>query len=130
MIVARPTRWSRMRGGTLPLRNPGIATCEPTCSQAWSMLGFSSSWDTSTVSLTVVASRVSTALFTAVVSLGRGQADDDGRCALDRRTGTGARPHDPTARTRGTHATASSAGRRPRETTAVKSAVETLDATT
>src|SRR5665647_3259922 len=94
------------------------------------MLGFSSSWDTSTVSLTVVASRVSTALFTAVVSLGRGQADDDGRCALDRRTGAGARPLDPTARTRGTHATASSAGRRPRETTAVKSAVETLDATT
>src|SRR5665647_3959970 len=74
------------------------------------MLGFSSSWDTSTVSLTVVASRVSTALFTAVVSLGRGQADDDGRCALDRRTGTGARPHDPTAPTRGTHATASAAG--------------------
>src|SRR5665811_1374335 len=33
--------------------------------RAWSMLGFSSSWDTSTVSLTVVASRVSTALFTA-----------------------------------------------------------------
>src|SRR5665648_156802 len=37
------------------------------------MLGFSSSWDTSTVSLTVVASRISTALFTAVVSLGRGR---------------------------------------------------------
>src|SRR5450756_3235733 len=42
------------------------------------MLDFSSSWDTSTVSLTVVASRVSTALFTAVVSLGRGRRTTTG----------------------------------------------------
>ena len=69
----RPTRWSMMRAGTLPLRKPGTWICEPMVLYAASRLGFSSSNGTSTVSLTRVGLRVSTALFTAGYSKVVGQ---------------------------------------------------------
>ena len=60
----RPTRWSMILAGTLPLRKPGTWICEAIVLYASSMLGLSSSKGTSTVSLTRVGLRVSTALFT------------------------------------------------------------------
>src|SRR5665647_2559522 len=94
------------------------------------MLGFSSSWDTSTVSLTVVASRVSTALFTAVVSLGRRPAElAVAWVPRVRAVGSWGRAPVPVRRSRAQRPP-STACPRPRETTAVKRAVETLDATT
>ena len=63
---ARPTRWSISGGGTLPLRKPGMLTCEPMCSYAWSMLGFSSSGVTVIVSFTRVGLSFSTVVFTCM----------------------------------------------------------------
>src|SRR5665647_1808707 len=60
----RPTRWSMIRAGILPARKPGTLICEPIVLYAASRLGLSSSKGTSTVSLTRVGLRVSTALFT------------------------------------------------------------------
>src|SRR5215204_6480600 len=65
--AARPTRWSIRRGGTLPLRKPGIVTCWAIALYALSRLGLSSSKGTSTESRTRVALRVSTVLFTCVL---------------------------------------------------------------
>src|SRR4051812_19215463 len=62
--VSRPTRWSMIREGTLPLRNPGMLICEAIFLYAASTLGWSSSKGTSTLSLTRVGLRVSTADFT------------------------------------------------------------------
>src|ERR1035437_9140643 len=53
-----------IRAGTLPARKPGTLICEPIVLYAASRLGLSSSNGTSTVSLTRVGLRVSTALFT------------------------------------------------------------------
>src|ERR1035437_5198900 len=53
-----------IRAGTLPARKPGTLICEPIVLYAASRLGLSSSKGTSTVSLTRVGLRVSTALFT------------------------------------------------------------------
>src|SRR5581483_5294133 len=64
----RPMRWSMTRGGTLPFRKPGTVTCSAILLYAVSRLGSSSAKGTSTVSRTRVGSRVSTALFTAVIS--------------------------------------------------------------
>ncbi len=61
----RPTRWSMIRLGTLPLRKPGICTWAPIVLYAWSSIGFSSANGTSTTSLTRVGLMVSTALFTS-----------------------------------------------------------------
>src|SRR3954452_4480855 len=72
MTAPRPTRWSMMRGGTWPLRKPGTVTCLLMDAYAASRLGLSSSNGTSTVSFTRVGLRVSTALFTAVLSCGVG----------------------------------------------------------
>src|SRR6476661_2880686 len=85
-----------IREGTLPLRKPGTWIWEPMVAYAASRLGLSSSNGTSTVSLTRVGFRVSTALFTAgyskVVGRGRGVLVDiavgsaKARCAgCDRR---------------------------------------------
>ena len=65
MTAPRPTRWSMIGAGTLPLRKPGIVTCCAIFRYAASRLGLSSSKGTSTVSLTRVGFKVSTALFTA-----------------------------------------------------------------
>ncbi len=55
-------------GGTLPLRKPGTVTCWAIFLYAASRLGLSSSKGTSTVSLTRVGFKVSTALFTVFSS--------------------------------------------------------------
>ena len=54
-----------IRAGTLPLRKPGIWIWDPIVWYALSRSGFSSSKGTSTMSLTRVGLRVSTALFTS-----------------------------------------------------------------
>ncbi len=67
----RPSRWSMIRGGTWPGRNPGIRTCLLTSRYALSRLGFSSSKGTSMVSLTRVGLSSSTSVFTAASLPGR-----------------------------------------------------------
>ena len=58
-----------MRGGTWPLRKPGMLTCPAISLYALSISDFSSSKGTSTVRRTLVGSRVSTVLFTCVRSV-------------------------------------------------------------
>ena len=62
--AARPTRWSTIAAGTLPLRKPGTGICEPMDLYAASRLGLNSSNGTSMVSLIRVGLRVSVVLFT------------------------------------------------------------------
>src|SRR3954470_13363367 len=93
-----------MRAGTLPLRKPGTWMCSPMALKAASRLGLSSSKGTSTVILTRVGLRVSSALFTAGTPLtldgGAGWltgAEDPAAGALARRHGApthhASRPH-------------------------------------
>src|SRR4051812_19541279 len=74
-----------IRDGTLPLRNPGTWICWPIVLYAASRLGFSSSYDTSTVILTRVGLTVSRALFTADLRACRRAVCADGHWALWRR---------------------------------------------
>src|SRR3546814_8804556 len=64
---ARPTRWSMMGGGTLPLRNPGMLTCSAMCSYAWAIEDFRSSGVTAMLSLTRVGLSFSIVVFTALL---------------------------------------------------------------
>src|ERR687892_1353102 len=69
---SRPIRWSMIAAGTFPLRKPGMVICWAIALYAASRLGLSSSKGTSTVSLTLVGFKVSTALFTVLRSWGSG----------------------------------------------------------
>ena len=111
--VPRPTRWSMMRLGTLPLRNPGICTWAPIVRYAWSSIGFSSANGTSTTSLTRVGLMVSTALFTSGTPQPWGNRGNSGGCRTGRpeRTGTFRRP----ASTRHTGSAPRSHASRPAE---------------